>query len=447
MLGRLLGRTTEIRAHELQTVVTAFLLFFCVMGGYFAVRPVRETVGTILGAGRVSDLFVVTWIVSIGVVPLYGWACTKFRRSAFLPWIYGVVALSLAGTGAVLAADSHNLAVAQFFYVWISVLNLFIVSVFWSFLLELFDAGQTRRLFGVIAAGGTTGALAGPVLTDITVQWVGNPGVLYIGAGLFVVAIFFQRTLLAAWATHPGEPAAALAAGTDPAGATSPARGMRDRPMGGNPFAGFTLVLKSPYLLGIATFVILLASVNTFLYFEQLRLVSETFADTAHRTQVFARIDYVVQGLTVLLQLFITGRVASRLGVVALLTILPLVMVGGFLGLAAVNTFAVLAVVMVTRRVGEYSFIRPGREMLFSTVDTETKYKAKSLIDVPVYRGGDALSAQVMAALEAGSRSNAAVALLGGVLAALWALNGWWLGRRHDSTEAANPAAVTAKSG
>ena len=415
-LGRLLGRAARIEPEEIPAVVTAFLLFFCVLGGYFAVRPVRETVGTILGAERVTDLYVVTWIVSLAVVPLYGWACTKFRRSAFLPWIYGVVSLSLLGVGLTLATDESNLAVAQFFYVWISVLNLFIVSVFWSFLLELFDANQTRRLFGIIAAGGTTGALVGPMLTDMTVTWIGNPGVLYMGAGLFVVAIFCQRRLLRVGARMPSDPAAPR---------------LSDRPMGGNPFSGFSLVLKSPYLLGISLFVILLASVNTFLYFEQLRLVSETFADNEQRTQVFARLDYIVQGLTVLLQLFITGRVASKLGVVALLTVVPMIMVGGFLGLAAMNTFAVLAVVFVARRVGEYAFIRPGREMLFSLVDTETKYKAKNLIDVPVYRGGDALSAQVKGALEAGGLSNVGVALLGAVLAAAWALNGWWLGRRQ----------------
>jgi AAA family ATP:ADP antiporter len=415
-LGQLLGRAARIEPEEIPAVITAFLLFFCVLGGYFAVRPVRETVGTILGAERVTDLYVVTWIVSLAVVPLYGWACTKFRRSVFLPWIYGAVALSLFGVGLALTTDESNLAVAQFFYVWISVLNLFIVSVFWSFLLELFDANQTRRLFGVIAAGGTAGALAGPLLTDLTVTWIGNSGVLFLGAGLFVVAIFCQRRLLHEGARMPADPAAPRAP---------------DRPMGGNPFSGFSLVLRSPYLLGISLFVILLASINTFLYFEQLRLVSETFADNEQRTQVFARLDYIVQGLTVLLQLFITGRVASKLGVVVLLTIVPLIMVAGFLGLATVNTFAVLAVVFVARRVGEYAFIRPGREMLFSLVDTETKYKAKNLIDVPVYRGGDALSAQVKGALEAGGLSNVGVALLGAVLAAAWALNGWWLGRRQ----------------
>lgn len=194
----------------------------------------------------------------------------------------------------------------------------------------------------MIAAGGTAGALVGPLLTDLVVPLVGNPGVLFMGAGFFVVAIVCQRTLLRIWATDPA-----------PSGDTR----VSERPMGGNPFAGFTLVLKSPYLLGISLFVILLASVNTFLYFEQLRLVSETFSDTAQRTQVFARLDYIVQSLTIVLQLFITGRLASGLGITALLTLVPLVMVVGFFGLAVMNTFWVLAVVFVARRVGEYAFI------------------------------------------------------------------------------------------
>ena len=427
-LGRFLGRFARIEPKEAPAVVTAFVLFFCVLGGYFAVRPVRETVGTILGGERVSDLYLVTWVASIAIVPLYGWACSKFRRSAFLPWIYGAVALSLAGVGLAFDGDETTVAVGEFFYVWISVLNLFIVSVFWSFLLELYNAEQTKRLFGVIAAGGTAGALVGPLLTDLTVGVIGNAGVLFMGAGFFVVAIACQRALLRIWSE------ARLGGGQKAA----------DRPMGGNPFAGFTLLLRSPYLLGITLFVVLLASVNTFLYFEQLRLVSETFTDNAERTQVFARLDYIVQTLTILLQLFITGRVASRLGVVALLTIVPVIMVGGFIGLALVNTFGVLAVVFVARRVGEYAFIRPGREMLFSVVDTETKYKAKNLIDVPVYRGGDALSAQVKTALESGGLSSAGVALLGAGLAAAWALNGWWLGRRQAHQAPAAPAAGAA---
>lgn len=415
MLARLLRRGANIEAKEMPAVIAAFLLFFFVLGGYFAVRPVRETAGTILGRDKVADLFVLTWLASIAIVPLYGWLVARFRRSAFLPSIYGGVAVALAAIGFIIQTDPENAFIMQVFYVMISVLNLFMVSVFWSFLLELFDTGQTKRLFGVIAAGGTTGALVGPLLTTVLVKYIGNPGVLYMGAAMFVIAIGCQRALLKIWAGPEGQSAAAAG---------------KDRPIGGNPFAGFAELAKSPYLLGISSFVILLAAVNTFLYFEQLRIVSETFKDNETRTAVFGTLDTIVQTLTVLLQLFLTGRIAQRLGVVALLTVVPALMVIGFLGIAASGTFMVLAVVFVARRVGEYAFIRPGREMLFSVVDNETRYKAKNLIDVPVYRGGDALASQVQNGLGAAGWTPATVAVLGAGIAGLWAFNGWRLGRR-----------------
>jgi AAA family ATP:ADP antiporter len=404
-------------------VVTAFLLFFCVLGGYFAVRPVRETVGTILGAERTADLFVMTWIASIAIVPIYGWLCAKFRRSTFLPWIYGFVAISLATVGVIFRVVGDSIVAAQFFFVFISVLNLFVVSVFWSFLLELFDEGQTKRLFGVIAAGGTAGALGGPLLTDLTVTMVGNSGILFLGATLFVGAIIFQRILIRIWSRADW--------------GRNELRQRQDKPLGGNPFAGFTLILKSPYLIGIAIFVVLLASVNTFLYFEQLRIVSDTFTDVERRTQIFSRLDYTVQSLTIISQFIFTGRIASKFGVGALLTGVPIVMIVGFLFLAGFHTFPVLAAVMIARRVGEYSFVRPGREMLFSRVDTETKYKAKNAIDVPVYRGGDALIAQVDSAVANAGMGTAAIALLGAGAATAWAVNGFILGRaRPRSREA-----------
>lgn len=426
-LAGLWQRSTKVEPGETPAVITAFLLYFCVLGGYFAVRPVRETVGTILGPDRTADLFVVTWIASLAIVPIYGALCSRFKRSAFLPWIYGFVALSLAGIGLLLGA-TESIVAAQFFYVLISVLNLFVVSVLWSFLLELFDSGQVKRLFGIIAAGGTAGALAGPVLTDVTVRFIGNDGVLFMGAGMFVVAILCQRILLRIW-KRTGWSGAADAAG--------------DRPMGGNPFAGFTLILKSPYLIGIATFVVFAASANTFLYFAQLRVVSETFTDTEVRTQVFSRIDYTVQSLTIIAQLLFTGRIAQKWGIGSLLTFVPLLMVGGFLLLAGLHTFPILVAVMITRRVGEYSFVRPGREMLFSRVDTETKYKAKNAIDVPVYRGGDALVAQIDSALSNAGAAATSLALLGAGAAAAWAVNGVVLGRSKGAGKEASTTAAT----
>jgi ATP:ADP antiporter, AAA family len=424
----LLGRLAKVEQEETPAVMAAFFLFFCVMGGYFAVRPVRETVGTILGRDRVADLFWVTWIASIAIVPIYGALCARFKRSSFLPWIYAFISGSLLVCGYYLRGSEEHLAVGRFFFVFISVLNLFIISVFWSFLLELFNPGQTRRLFGFIAAGGTAGALIGPLVTSLVVGKIGNAGILFMGASLFALAIVLQRLLIGigsrrAWASEGS--AAAL-----------------DRPIGGNPFAGFTLLLKSPYLLGIAMFVVLLASVNTFLYFEQMRIVADTFANTEDRTRVFSRLDYTVQSLTILGQILFTGRLAARFGVILLLTMVPLAMVAGFLALAMSGTFAVFATVMITRRVGEYAFVRPAREMLFSRVDTETKYKAKNTIDVPVYRGGDALTARLDAGLRDSGWSAAAVALVGAAVALLWAANGYVLGKAQKEAKPDNAKPV-----
>jgi ATP:ADP antiporter, AAA family len=422
-IGRIFSTLTFVERREMPSVVTAFFLFFCVLGGYFAVRPVRETVGTILGRDRVANLWLATWIVSLAIVPLYGWIVAKIRRSIFLPLIYGFVAAALAIVGAVLQAQPQSVAVAQFFYVFISVLSLFLVSVFWSFLVELFDSGQAKRLFPVIAAGGTAGALVGPLFTDFTARIIGNAGILFVGAALFVLAVLLQAILIRLWKSGP-EPPRERGEVHDQT---------RDRALGGNPLAGITLVLRSPYLLGIAAYVALLATATTFLYFEQLRLVAATFSDTETRTSVFARIDWIVQSLTILAQLFITGRIASRLGLVVLLTIIPVAILFGFVALAIWNTFAVLAIVIVLRRSGEYAFVRPGREMLWTPMTKETKYKAKNFIDVPVYRGADAAVAQLQRAIEGAGLGASTAALLGALGAILWAVNGWWLGRRYDA--------------
>jgi AAA family ATP:ADP antiporter len=435
-LGRILTRIAPVEAREIPAVVTAMLLFFCMFAGYFMVRPVRETVGTILGRETVANLYIVTMLGALVIVPVYGWLVSRVRRSALLPGVYGFIAVSLAVVGVAFLAGAPGRGLGMFFYVFISVLNLFFVSVFWSFLLELFHSGQAKRLFGIIAAGGTAGALSGPLLTDVIVTRVGNGVILFLGAAMFVAAIVCQRYLIVIWRREPESGTGDTAGG----GGT----GMRgDRAIGGNPFAGFTQVFTSPYLLGIALFVFLLASVSTFLYFEQLRLVEISYPDVADRTRVFARIDWVVQSLTIIGQVFITGRIASRLGLVVLLTIVPVAMICGFLALAASGTFAVFAIVMVMRRAGEYAFVRPGREMLWSRLDTETKYKAKNFIDVPVYRAADAVTAQIQKLFESMGLTAMAVALIGSVIAFLWSVTGWWLGKRHDKGRDAAPAGQT----
>ena len=410
-------------------VAASFLLFFCIMAGYFAVRPVRDTVGTLIGADRLANLWIGTAAASVLVIPVYGWLVARFRRSVFLPWTYAAVAVSLAIVGLAFRGGTPGLRLSQFFWIFISVLNLFTISVFWSFLVELFRSDQTKRLFGIIAAGGTAGALTGPLVTDVAVSKLGNSGILFLGAGLFVLAIVCQQALILVWRSH--SPAA------EPGGAHG-----RDHAIGGSMWAGVPLVLRSPYVLGIALFVVLISAANTFLYFDQLRLVTEAYADPAARTRFFARLDWIVQSLTIVSQLFLTGWIASRLGLVALLSVVPLVTAVAFGALAFWNTLPVVVVSIVTRRFGQFAFVRPGREMLWSVLEKETKYKAKNFVDVPVYRAADALFAQLEKGIHAVGLGSRTVAIVGAVAAVIWAVNGWWLGRRHDTVvqERAEPA-------
>jgi AAA family ATP:ADP antiporter len=421
-----------IERQELPAVVASFLLFFCIMAGYFAVRPVRDTVGTLIGADRLANLWVGTAAASIIVIPMYGWLVARFRRSVFLPWTYAAVSVSLVIVGLAFRSGTPGLRLSQFFWIFISVLNLFTISVFWSFLLELFRGDQTKRLFGIIAAGGTAGALAGPLFTDLAVSRIGNSGILFLGAALFVLAILCQKALITVWTS--ATPAVEIGDATE-----------RDRALGGGMLAGVPLVLKSPYVLGIALFVVLISAANTFLYFDQLRLVTDAFPDPAARTRFFARLDWIVQSLTIASQLFLTGVIASRVGLVPLLTVVPIVTAFAFAALAAWNTLAVVVVSIVTRRFGQFAFVRPGREMLWSALDKETKYKAKNFVDVPVYRAADAIFAQLEKGIHAVGLGSQTVAIVGAVAAAVWAVNGWWLGRQND-TGAVQKSANTARS-
>jgi AAA family ATP:ADP antiporter len=411
---------------EARIVITGFALLFCVLGGYFAVRPVRETIGTVIGREATQNLWFFTALFAILIVPFYGWLVARVRRAILLPAIYGFMTLAFLLTARIFQDGSPDPMVARVFYVAISVMNLLLVSVFWSFMLEMLSSEQTKRLFGFIAAGGTLGALVGPGATALFVKSIGNSGVLYLGAGMYFVAIVLSRVLLAQWRhIAPG-----AGAGPGPAQLSE-----RERALGGNPFAGFTLVLRNPYLLGIALFIAGISAINTFLYFEQLELVEKQFEELAARTQVFASLDATVQTLVIITQLSLTGFVATRIGVIALLATVPFIMVFGLTVYAVFGTFGVLAAAMVIRRWGEYALIRPGREMLFSKVDRESKYKAKNVCDVAVYRIADAGFAQLKKVLDVVGMGAIAQALTAAAVAALWALNGWWLGRRFEKEQ------------
>ncbi|MFP5340679.1 MAG: NTP/NDP exchange transporter [Gammaproteobacteria bacterium] len=423
-----LSAAINAEAHELRPALSGFLLFFCLFAGYFMLRPIRESMGIQGGVENLQWLFTATFIAMLVAVPLFAWLNSRVARVHYIDWVYGFFCVNLLVFAGLFFLLEDSVWLARVFYVWISVYNLFVVSVAWSLMADVFDAPQARRLFAFIAAGASVGGLVGPALSALLVGSLGESGLMLLAALLLGAALALKFSLMR-WREigGAGRPGAA------------PAESTR-RPVPGNPFSGLTRVMQSPYLLGIAGFVVLLATVTTFLYFEQARLVAELFPDRAAQVRVFGIIDVVVQAGALLSQLFITGRLAQKLGVRVLLAIVPLLVGVGFIGLALMPSFAVLAALMIVRRIGEYAFVRPGREMLFAPLDAESKYKAKNFIDTVVYRGGDALSGWAKSLLDSLGQGAWLVGLVGAMCAAVWGVLGWLLGGRADRADQGNEA-------
>lgn len=409
-----LGRLIAAEREEVPAVAAGFLLFFLIFSSFFMLRPVREAFGSVGGGTDLPWLFTGTFIATLVVVPLYGWVAARMKRRRLLPILYAVTAVVMAGFATSLALNPESVWTGRAFYIWYSVVNLFAISIAWSLMADLFERERGHRLFGQIAAGASLGGLAGPILSGLLVAPLGEAGLLFISIGLLLSSLVFVHYLLG-WRDDMGP--------------------RTDQPpperIGGSIWAGLTLIARSPYLIAIAVFVLLLTTVTTFLYFEQARIVEAAYPDRTERTQVFAAIDTLVQSLTILIQIFLTGRLAKKLGVTVLLVAVPATMMFGFGLLALAATFPVLVFVMIVRRVGEYALVRPGREMLFAPVDAETKYKAKNAIDTFVYRGGDALSGWAYTGIVA-IASTGAVAIAGMIAAGAWAAIGFVIGRKHD---------------
>ena len=312
---------------------------------------------------------------------------------------------------------------ARVFFVWLSVFNLFVVSVFWSFMADLFNKEQAGRMFAFIAGGASTGAIMGSGITAFFAKELGDINLLLVSAMMLGATLFLMRYLLRWSVGRAGE-----------------GDRIAERPIGGNPFAGFTLVLRSGYLAGIALFVFLMAAVTTFLYLQQAALLEIHFPDSSERTAFLGRIDLIVSLIALLLQLLAVGRLTARFGVTTMLISVPVVVAAGFLLIAASPTLATLVAVYVVRRVGQYAVTRPSLHILYTTVDRASKYKAKNFNDTVVYRGSDAVVASTHeAVVRLLSLGLAGIAWLGAGVAVVWAVVAIFLGRAHERT-AARPA-------
>ena len=409
-----------MRPEEVRALLWSFAYFFFLLAAYYVLRPVRDEMGIAGGVKNLPWLFTATFIVMLTVVPVFGAMVARIPRRRFIPLVYhffvaNILIFWLLLTYKVAMADT-----AKVFFVWISVFNLFAVSVFWSFMSDLYASEQGKRLFGFIAAGGSAGALLGPAIAVWLAEPIGRANLLLIAALLLEFAVLCAMRLESA--------ADALKTKTPSSNTTVP----REAALGGSWIAGLIMVARSPYLAGIAMWVALLSLAGTFLYFQQASIVSALTDDPNKRTAIFAQIDLAVSLLTITVQFLATGKLIRRFGAGPAAAFLPLVFAAGFLMLALTPMLWVVIAFQATQRAANFAISNPAREVLFTVVGREEKYKAKYVIDNVVFRGGDAASGWLFHALRGLGMELNAIALAAVPVALGWFALALALGRSHE---------------
>jgi AAA family ATP:ADP antiporter len=436
---RWLRRVVQLRPGEGRALLWSFAYFFCLLAGYYVLRPLRDEMGIAGGVRNLQWLFTATFFVMLAAVPIYGAAVARLPRRRFIPLVYHFFVANLLIFWLLLMLDVGHVHVARVFFVWISVFNLFAVSIFWSFMADLYRSEQAKRLFGFIAAGGTTGALLGPTLTVASVGTIGPVNLLIVAAVLLEIAILCARRL---------ETAVARTAAPAPQAVPQPVAQARDETpanekMGGGWLAGFLLLARSPYLAGIALWVAALSLAGTFLYFQQAYIVAASSEDPAVRTRIFAIIDLVVGILTLLTQFFATGRLITRFGTGPAVAFLPMVFLLGFAVLAGSPLLTVLIGFQAAQRTANFAISNPAREVLFTVVAREEKYKAKNVIDIVIFRGADAVFGWLFAALRGIGLELAWISLATLPVMLLWLILALGLGRTQERQARSSPALQT----
>jgi AAA family ATP:ADP antiporter len=431
--GRL-ARVVAVRPGEVAALLWSFAYFFCLLAGYYVLRPLRDEMGIAGGVRNLQWMFTATFVVMLAAVPIFGWVVATLARRRFIPLVYHFFVVNIALFWLLLTLDVARTDVARVFFVWISVFNLFAVSVFWSFMADLYSSEQGKRLFGFIAAGGSAGALLGPAITVTLAVPLGPVNLLIIAAILLELAVLCAHRL------ERSVPARVAA---QPDAAVTPV--VEARGLGGGWLAGLAMIARSPYLAGIALWVALLSIAGTFLYFQQANIVAAASDDPAVRTRIFATIDLAIGILTIAVQFFATGRLIARFGVGRAAAFLPLVFAVGFLVLAWMPLLGVVIAFQALQRTANFALSNPAREVLFTVVRRDEKYKAKNVIDIVVFRGSDAVGGWAFALMRGAGLELSAISLASVPLAAAWLMLALALGRAQESRAQAAVAADVAR--
>jgi len=411
-------RLFDVRPHEVAVVAWCWLDIYCVLSSYYVMRPIRDQAGVAGGVQNLQWLFTGTLVVMLLLNIPFAYLVKLLPRQRFVAITYHFFAANILLFGALFhAADpAQAVWVGRAFFIWASVFNLFVVSMFWQLNVDVFGPEQGKRLFGLIAVGATLGAMSGSFITAALARHVPPLGLLVIAAALLEIAVFAAGRL------------SRLAAAAEPPRAAQEAQA----PIGGGVLSGITHVVRSPYLLNLGIFLLLFSITSTFLYFQQAAAVGGAFKDRAAQTQFFATVDLLVNCLALVVQLFLTARIVMMLGVALTLAVLPALTIVGFGAIALVPTLVAVAAFQVIRRAADYAVARPARELLYTVTAREDRYKAKSVIDTVIYRGGDQVGAWSLALLRGAGLGAAQVSVAAIPLAALWLVNALWLGRRQE---------------
>ena len=415
---------TGAEPEEVRPLCWSFLYFFCLLCGYYILRPVRDEMAIEGGVQHLPWMMTATFVTMLVAMPVFGYVSARVSRDRLLLTVYAFFASHLVAFFLLMSSHVAPHWIARVFFVWLSVFNLFVVSVFWSFMADIFRPEQAVRLFSIIAAGGSTGAMVGPLVTTGLTYLVPIPALMLISAALLGMCWLCIRAL-------------------DQWSKQQPQRSeeKRGEAIGGSMLAGMRLALSSPYLLAICAYLFLLTTTATFLYLEQTRLVGEQVTSAQGRTRLFAVVDLAVNVLTFLTQLFMTGPMISRFGFAAALVLLPSVSIVGFAVIGMVPILLTFILFTIVRRVGEYAVAKPAREVLFTVVSREEKYKAKNFIDTAVSRGGDAATGWIVNVVKGVGVSATQMAWALIPLAVVWAWLGWSLARQEERRRLAHPQA------
>jgi AAA family ATP:ADP antiporter len=415
-----LKTASKVKEQEVKAVIFSFLFVVVLMSAYYILRPVRDAMASDWTDAEVSWLWTLNFFISTAIVALYGVIVSKFRFRLLVPTMYGIFAISFIIFYSLGFAFEDRTVIDKSFYVWVSVFSLFHISVFWTFMSELFSKEQSGRLFGIIAVGASVGGLIGPSITAFFSVSLGTDNLMLVASIMLLIPIpiiFYLQSLKSKELNNEVLDIP-----------------ISNQSIGGNSLAGFKMFFSNPYLLSIGLFIFLYTGISSFVYFELKNLLSDF--SRSERSVIWAQMDLAVNILAISTGLFATGRIVTKFGMPATIAMIPIIICIGLLVLAISPLLGVVMILQIIRRAGNYAVTRPAREMLFTLVNQETRFKAKPVIDIVAYRGGDMLTAWLFTGLTQGlGLGLAAVAAVGAGIASLWALVGIYLGKWFERDE------------